>query len=388
MKKIKAQYGFPLFVKDSSTDYLLKADKIRVSDIWALWHYIIKSEKRRYPGRTNYPFLLSVLEQAQYFYEAASIAPIKSRPLLYYYSFLNIAKAGIVLTTPTLLDSNLEFNHGIDSCPVNSGNQLQDCYITVKNLINNAGVAQKISVAYELARLFGDNLEFIVPNPPNHDNGPWKIDIISLLKSCIGIHRTVSETFKVQESFVRLESNIIEKEGRNIANKAIINCTANDRLLLISAGYNIEQIDQNWIWKEDYIMPSQNLSRNIFYSFSKYLLSKGLWTYTTGDEYRLYINSNHLIKNGNVYKLSPFNVALPNIQQLILSSATTIYYLMFFFGSITRYHPYLFEKVLSEKEIWMVSEFLRTQPLQFMLLLTSRILGRPLYTSRMPNYQT
>ena len=69
MKKIKAQYGFPLFVKDSSTDYLLKADKIRVSDIWALWHYIIKSEKRRYPGRTNYPFLLSVLEQAQYFYE-------------------------------------------------------------------------------------------------------------------------------------------------------------------------------------------------------------------------------------------------------------------------------------------------------------------------------
>ena len=221
MKKIKAQYGFPLFVKGSSTDYLLKADKIRVSDIWALWHYIIKSEKRRHPGRTNYPFLLSVLEQAQYFYEAASIAPIKSRPLLYYYSFLNIAKAGIVLTTPTLLDSNLEFNHGIDSCPVNSGNQLQDCYITVKSLINNAGVAQKISVAYELARLFGDNIEFIVPNPPNHDDGPWKIDIISLLKSCIGIHRTVSETFKVQESFVRLESNIIEKEGRNIANKAI-----------------------------------------------------------------------------------------------------------------------------------------------------------------------
>lgn len=67
MKQIKAQYGFPIFIKESSTDYLLKAEKIRVSDIWALWHYIIKSEKKRFPGTTDYPFLLSVLEQAQYF---------------------------------------------------------------------------------------------------------------------------------------------------------------------------------------------------------------------------------------------------------------------------------------------------------------------------------
>ena len=133
MKQIKAQYGFPLFVKDTSTDYLLKAEKIRVSDIWALWHYIIKSEKKRFPGRTNYSFLLSVLEQSQYFYEAASLAPIKSQPLLYYYSFLNIAKAAIVLNNSTLLTSGLEFNHGIDSCSINSTTQLQDCFIKIKN---------------------------------------------------------------------------------------------------------------------------------------------------------------------------------------------------------------------------------------------------------------
>lgn len=116
--------------------------------------------------------------------------------------------------------------------------------------------------------------------------------------------------------------------------------------------------------------------------------SKGLWTYTTGDEYRLYINHNHLIKNADIYKFSSFDIAKDNIQQLTLSSATIIYYLMFFFGSITRYHPYLFEKVLSEKEIWLVSEFLKTQPLQFMLLLTSKILGRHLYMSRMPFSET
>ena len=389
MKQIKAQYGFPYFIKESSTDYLLRAEKNRVSDVWALWHYIIKSEKKRFPGRTDYPFLLSVLEQAQYFYEAASLAPIKSKPLLYYYSFLNIAKAAIVLTDSTWITNNLEFNHGIDSCSINSSAQLQNCFVTVKNLKDTHGISQKISVAYELSRLFGDNIEFMLPNPPNHDNGPWKIDIISLLKSCIGIHRTVSETFKSKESFVRIETPIIEKEGRQLVYKGMINCTTHDRSLLTTAGYILEEINLKWYLKEDYNMPTSYLSREIFYQFSKNISSKGLWSYTTGDEYRLYINPNHLIKDiNNIYKFAPFNRTQPNVKELLLSSATVIYYLMFFFGSITRYHPYLFEKVLSEKEIWMVSEFLKTQPLQFLLLLTSKVLGRPLYTSRMPFYNT
>lgn len=268
MKQIKAQYGFPLFVKDTSTDYLLKAEKIRVSDIWPLWHYIIKSEKKRYPGKTDYPFLLSVLEQAQYFYEAASLAPIKSKPLLYYYSFLNIAKAAIVLTNPELLTS-LEFNHGINTCPINSRIQLQNCSITVKSLINNNGTKKKISVAYELAQLFGDNVEVKIPYHVKHDNGPWAIDIISLLKSCIGIHRTVSETFKMKESFVRLESPVIEKEGKVLTYKGIINCAPDKRPLLAAAGYNIEEINQKWYLKEEYNMPTQNLSRSIFKSFQK-----------------------------------------------------------------------------------------------------------------------
>ena len=254
MRQIKAQYGFPFFVKASSTDYLLKAEKNRVSDIWALWHYIIKSEKKRFPGRTDYPFLLSVLEQAQYFYEAASLAPIKSKPLLYYYSFLNITKAAIVLTKPALLTSNLEFNHGIDSCSINSNAQLQDCFVAVKNLKAAGGIPTKISVAYELARLFGDNMEFMHPNPARHDNGPWKIDLISLLKSCIGIHRTVCETYKTKETFFHIKSPVIEKEGTHLVYKGIITSKKKERDILISAGYNIVNTNSKWYLYEEHIM--------------------------------------------------------------------------------------------------------------------------------------
>ena len=103
MAQIKDKYGFPLFTKNTSTNYLIKAEKTHVSDIWALWHYMINTEKKRYPGKTDQAFLLSVLEQSQYFYETANLAPIKSKPLLYYYAFLNITKAAIVFNDPSFL---------------------------------------------------------------------------------------------------------------------------------------------------------------------------------------------------------------------------------------------------------------------------------------------
>ena len=57
---------------------------------------------------------------------------------------------------------------------------------------------------------------------------------------------------------------------------------------------------------------------------------------------------------------------------------------MFYLGSITRYNPYLFDKMFSDKEQWMVSEFLTTQPKQFLYLATAKILGQSIlkaYTS-------
>ena len=41
---------------------------------------------------TKEEFLKSLLEQAKHFYRSAEVSPVKSQPLLYYYSFLNLAK--------------------------------------------------------------------------------------------------------------------------------------------------------------------------------------------------------------------------------------------------------------------------------------------------------
>lgn len=75
-------YGFPLFTALKSVSSI-KNQKLRISDIWALWEYIIMKQANMKAATRH--FLQTLLEQAQYFYETAVHAPIKSQPLLYYY---------------------------------------------------------------------------------------------------------------------------------------------------------------------------------------------------------------------------------------------------------------------------------------------------------------
>ena len=76
-----------------SKNYLLKSNDIRVADVWPFLSYTIKVAKHnKNPLKVEERnFLLNLLEQAEYFFNTASRAPIKSQPLLYYYSFMNLA---------------------------------------------------------------------------------------------------------------------------------------------------------------------------------------------------------------------------------------------------------------------------------------------------------
>lgn len=85
MVTVEFKYGFPLFCSSCASDSLLKLDRNRVSDLWALLDYIIK-QFVKYKNSVTKEFLLSLHEQAKYFYQAAESAPVKSQPLLYYYS--------------------------------------------------------------------------------------------------------------------------------------------------------------------------------------------------------------------------------------------------------------------------------------------------------------
>lgn len=381
-KYIHFRLGFPYFIKQESAEFLIKSNQLPVSDIWSLWHYIIHTEKKKFGSRFNLEFLESLLEQAEYFYEAATKAPVKSQPLLYYYSFLNLTKAYLNIEVPTLKD-NLDFYHGIESCPISATTSLDSAYVEIRCLLANPAIINTVSVAYHLSQRLKDNYRRLLPSPHGHDNGPWKFNVKSLLMSCIGIHRTVSQTYHTQEDFVRVENPELWKIGRSLNWKGEIYASKQQINQLINAGYNINPSNGVDYWQESIPLTSENVPKRDLISMNDLLNEKGIWSYCARDGYRFFISPYGLVKDpvDNVYK---FQLRTAANNSLRLSSISIIYFLMFFFGSITRYHPYLFEKVLSNREIWLVSEFLKTQPKQYLHLLTSKVLSTPVLFSRMP----
>lgn len=348
MKTIEPKYGFPLFATSRPTANFLKLERNRVSDIWAFWDYLIKQHLKR-NGKAMETFLSSLHEQAMYFYKAAEQAPLRSQPLLYYYSFLNLAKIFLSLTEG--LDSTKEYQHGIRT-KVDSNTTLDTATVDIQSLYNSPS----ISVAHKLMTLFGDN---VMPTTLT------TISIKDCLGSCVGVHRTYCETYGVDESFFRLADSSCFQHGLEFGLMSEVrHCTTNKMGDLIARGYDVRKDGDKYVFKESINLPDYTIRKQAWLDLSDQFKGKGVWSYTDGGEYRMYIASSRRVE---------------------MSSPTIIYAIMFFLGSITRYNPYFFDTLMNEKEQWLISEFLKTQPKQFLYFMTSAIVGKPVFQSRTSN---
>jgi hypothetical protein len=328
MIEIDAKFGFPLFTRQSNKIYLGNHKKLIISEIWAFWDYVIK--------KTNYEkeFMSSLLEQSKNFYTAAENSPLESKPLLYYYSFLNLSKVVI----------NLEQRYG------------RTTYMHgIKETHNNAFNLSTITISQKKAHL--KNVSCELHEAIDGINTPMDVTykVKDYLIHCVGIHRAYSEIYNIHEVFFRIEDEKIYKDGRTIIFKAKIIAKSTDIPSLQASGYNIILQDDIYYLVESITTTSYVPTRNSYYLLSQHLRRLGIWYFIGNNGYTVYI-SNH-----------------PNLR---FSPEIIIYNTMFFLGSITRYHPYMFDNIFSDKEQWLMSEFLATQPKQFLYLTTAKILGQ------------
>lgn len=347
----KENASFPLFSPAKSKAYLLSCDSIRTSDAWSLLNYTIrvgKDRTRRQALNSNQrTYLLDILEQAEYFYRTAQSAPIKSQPLLYYYSFMNLAKIAINLERFT--GNSRKYVHGITE------------NITAKSTLANSKITlwgsngAKVSNSEALIKLLEDPLppytKRKTATAPSYD-----ISVLDLMRDCIGVHRTYSETYNTQEHFYKLSSiKCFSKRQRLFFDAIVENCDDNIMSSLNARGYSIiKDANSEFHYNVDsYVKTTPCPTIAEWHTLAVKIRNNGLWSYTNGEEYKLFIS--------------------PTAQKI--SSPAIIYHAMFFFGSITRYHPDLFDSMLSAKEYWLVSEFLKTQPQQFLYYILSFING-------------
>ncbi len=286
----------------------------------------------------------SLLEQAKHFYMTAENSPTKSKPLLYYYSFLNLSK--VMINLEKQYGSSRRYMHGIKE---ENRNHFHNSDIVISPIKTSA-----INVSAELLQVL-DHQRITIDT---------RINVKDYLSQCVGIHRAYSEIYNVKESLFKLgRIQLYKNRPRILGIKAEVQCTLADVSTLRSIGYNIIEEEGKFYWVEEISRSSSNVTRTDYFNLSTLLRSKGVWYYIGNTGYTYYISTNSLCR----YQ--------PEI---------IIYNTMFYLGSITRYNPHLFDKMFSDKEQWMVSEFLTTQPKQFLYLASAKTLGQNIlkaYTS-------
>lgn len=301
---------------------------------------------------------LAYVEQAQDFYLAASSERIvAAKPLLLYYCFMNIAKA-YILATKHLLTVG-QAHHGISERLGSGNRELIDAYLDAyKSSLGKVNLFDKFALSIQGSGLSVNRARY---------------DILNLLPQVVAGHRLWAKASKSFERFLPIEKiefceNKKEKkiwfklffydddlsrfevthrrlleEGRMAGDFREVTCdkvVAGRKLLCFEQKSSLPYSD----------MAADKIQELV----SKF--RKNIWAVATS-----------LPPNRKYYVyLAPLSESSQVMPQLL-----SIYAVMYYLGSITRYRPHHFDKIIKSDHGSFVEEFISSQPTQFIYLIAS-----------------
>lgn len=292
---------------------------------------------------------MAFLEQSEEFYRTASAQRLKSRPLLYYYSFMNLAKAFLVVRRNAALEMCV---HGLKEV---QGNVRQRMTITSQCVKANDLGGNRLQVYREFVSECGFN----VPSRPT------SVRLVDLLEQVVGVHDTYSQTFKKSRKFFPIDSAefCCHKPRKEVWISLKLRSeylervpTAASALRLALTAFEEVESDDGTVRKYESVAVRKYGRSPIEVLPALVKETKhNVWSVLRPGGYRFYLST------------------IPS--SLWLAQVASYYQAMFYFGSVTRYRPDAFEKLIQGKHGWLVEEFVNTQAMQFVYLLGSGLLG-------------
>lgn len=359
--KLKKQRtdGEPLQIRGAKIGFsLLPADyagqnSVPLQEPWSYVEFYIKNQ---YPS-DKVRYALAYLEQAQSFFHAAKLANRDAAPLLWYYCFLNLVKTRLV--KDDTVEDLAGAMHGISDPAENKEGYLSLNKQTISAWGHLKTSQGRYQVFPNLCRALGSPMA-------TKEN---LISIKSLLRQVLGIHRAFMKGFNEDSHFLKLRTpQFMEKcEPGGKGGELWL------RFFLLKEDFN-KTVKFNDLQKQ---------VRPIF---------KAVTPGDSGDKL-----------GGHCFESKPFPFTrwsadelpklqkeiMPKIRTLVLPcgylhyvmyerenvlpQAAVIYALMFYLGSIVRYRPYDFDKLITKKYRWVIDEFLQIAPKQFVILMVNEI---------------
>jgi YaaC-like Protein len=307
---------------------------------------------------------VAFLDQAKDLYSAAANRPVSAaKPLILYYCYLNLAKAFILTTGQRkVLD---KAQHGLSEQLGPGLQELTDAYLDAY-----PSTSAKINVFHEfLKAVSGSGLGQVASLP-----------VPQLLPQVVPGHRLWVAASGKRERFLGVERVTFMRDAK--AKKIWLRLHVySDNLAIVGLTHAklLSQTDLAGSWKEVRCSDSSDGRRLVCFE-----QVAGLpYTSRAPDEVPNLIAAARPRLWATALMYSPWRryylYASPVAeQQTVLPQLASVYALTYYFGSIARYRPHHFQRIMDGPYGPWLQTFLNEQPTQFLFLLASDIVRRDL----------
>jgi hypothetical protein len=317
------------------------------SDIKEIGKNMLASNGHKDLGK-SFLTLQSYIRQAVTFYEAAEVLHYRASPLIYYYSFMNFAKAYICLRDPMFVDIGL--THGLMA-----GREigaLKRHNLTVKangvfplflKKLTNAAIPSgtKLRITDLLGYVHEVGFEYQTLKFGEPRAFPVRYFI------CIGPDGKAHVLLGIAHFGSKYFGNaslILEKDYEPVTLDTHTFCLIFNESAELLPGYKFFESKKRYN-----PLPSGALDRQTIIDDTVGNLSKCI----SYDPY----------PNKNIFKINTYVVTQ---KRLYFNDVLAIYCCTYYLGSLIRYRPQVLETMLTTKDAWMIERFVMQTPITFL----------------------
>jgi hypothetical protein len=325
---------------------------------WALMQGAINAQITNDAQRTE---ALAFLEQAKVFYEAAADR-VSANPLLYYYSFLNLGKALLrVLGGTRSLDKAM---HGLSERRSAEGAELADSQIVVSD-----SRADVVSVFPEVVYRLG------APRPADNASYP----VPALLPQIVVGHRLWKEAARRSERFISLQEIEIVDDPKAKALWLRLYVPRGDLRRYDITHKRVVEEGHIRDFREVEIAPTGRSRDLVCFEQQRSYRYTGRPTdivQTLVDDSHEYLWRIVSSRPELGYRRYYLHLTPRAEEAYRMPQIAAMWALQFYFGSVVRYRPQMFDTIAGGRFGAVVTEFVSAQPGQLLYLLASEMCRR------------
>jgi hypothetical protein len=311
--------------------------------------------------RTTHRYFQAYLRQARNFFQTAKKLHFRASALMYYYAFLNLAKAYVVTKDLNAVTGRMTHGLTIGKFKPSSFSK-QKIYIT-----RTRGVFHSL---YKVER---------GTIPPSN----FPLNVVNLLAYSSDIkfeyERANFGHHRLMPARIRLLSHRASRISWPFIAIYMFDLLRPYRKSLSDFFAYFEEVQPD--------LPNIRMIMDIYaegYKDYAFIQSKGTYQWLGDDKINLaeirqdtYKPVEHLYEAPIYDDDNDFKLAMPlrkNLQ-LLINQPISIYALMFYIGSLVRYHPEYLEQLLQSKNAWIIERFVRGSATTFLRYIGNAILG-------------